>query len=979
MSNREEQTGPQQSLDATGMRVLQCAPPPPPGMDRVFVITYVHNHGHESRTIYRLANPVRDVGVQTEMITPPPRFSAATNQPPPPPQFFVATNLPTPPPQFSAATNQPPPPPQFFVATNQPPPPPQLSREQIVAGRGRGYISPRLQQRLGPAPEQRPGPSQCHQDQRPNPNRPRPILGAVRSVWCDAPHTIMQCDELLRLTPSQRRVAQRRRGRCPNCLSTHSLPFCNSPKRCAAPKCGKKHNTLLHEGPGGIPARCVTTEDILCSFFLCIASLVTLTICFPLSLSLIFISLATRDSTLTSEQFCFLFYAQYLAVELNSQSVSAVDLMSTETDNNNTIPVGRRGRTRLRFRGFSCRARRSGNLLDASLARVVRHVRFRSGIPRLLIAVPFTPYLKYLTLLSGSSHNYVAAKSTRNRFLKLRRVSSSSYFMLDRADKARAKKNLGAALAESRATLINRQLPRQAGEGTSSNTHNAAETAALIAEDVTDLESDAETLDKSIKCVPSGQNSELSQTENSQNQNPSATPDNIQPVSKKARMERKEDPTIGILIFLLVLDISQKQPKICVFKLYQAMPQCSVNVGCRAATSSMIVKIAAIEHRGGLGRAISQVESRNVIERGRESRAGRARNAEPIGTVLLELEGPVNGATLVTVYRQKAIYIYPDEDLTIEVDDEPLLSEDDRFDDLELSPEDPLDWLHSPDVPEEIPLLNDLDIAAEIDIPDIDASTNPGDYFNIPDPVELTEDVKINAPNGASANINITGNSQNGATDITTNDILIQLARGINRDESFILNIDHENVFSSSIPCIINAGSKLTNKLKIKFNNAAGGEEMGIDISGLTLEFCQLAITDLQQSMLFYGTDKKLLNNDSHAVKEKHFFCGGVIVALSLIHGGPCPDFFAEFLLDSIFTGSAQPKMEDLKFPLVAKDIEELRCAKTIDEAETVLKHSEVLDIAGCRKRIHELEEVRLMKCDDFRSVIENPKLFLIL
>ncbi|CAH0380539.1 unnamed protein product [Bemisia tabaci] len=60
------------------------------------------------------------------------------------------------------------------------------------------------------------------------------------------------------------RTSERQRGRCPNCLSTHSLSFCNSPKRCAAPKCGRRHNTLLHEGPGGIPARCSTYGDIQC-------------------------------------------------------------------------------------------------------------------------------------------------------------------------------------------------------------------------------------------------------------------------------------------------------------------------------------------------------------------------------------------------------------------------------------------------------------------------------------------------------------------------------------------------------------------------------------------------------------------------------------------------------------------------------------------------------------------------------------------
>lgn len=75
---------------------------------------------------------------------------------------------------------------------------------------------------------------------------------------CNQPHSLYKCKRFLSLTTKAKRDYVADKKLCFNCLSPHNRDTCSSERTCF--KCGKRHNTLLHEDAQ--PASQNTTESV---------------------------------------------------------------------------------------------------------------------------------------------------------------------------------------------------------------------------------------------------------------------------------------------------------------------------------------------------------------------------------------------------------------------------------------------------------------------------------------------------------------------------------------------------------------------------------------------------------------------------------------------------------------------------------------------------------------------------------------------
>ena len=80
---------------------------------------------------------------------------------------------------------------------------------------------------------------------------------------------------------------------------------------------------------------------------------------------------------------------------------------------------------------------------------------------------------------------------------------------------------------------------------------------------------------------------------------------------------------------------------------------------------------------------------------------------------------------------------------------------------------------------------------------------------------------------------------------------------------------------------------------------------MGADGGGPRREFFFRMIEEMgKQNMLFEGPDEcRIPKHNLLALQGKKFYLIGKIIALSVLHGGPAPKFFAQHILEYLFYG----------------------------------------------------------------------------
>ncbi|MGH0146745.1 UNVERIFIED_CONTAM: hypothetical protein FKN15_055405 [Acipenser sinensis] len=146
------------------------------------------------------------------------------------------------------------------------------------------------------------------------------------------------------------------------------------------------------------------------------------------------------------------------------------------------------------------------------------------------------------------------------------------------------------------------------------------------------------------------------------------------------------------------------------------------------------------------------------------------------------------------------------------------------------------------------------------------------------------------------------------------------------------------------------------------FTDSVGNSEDAIDQGGPTREFLTHTMQCLKSSKLFEGSDnsKNSKTCDSQAMREDEYFLAGTVMAVSLVHGGPVPNFVLKNLDDSTAYGlqHSKPTIRDISDPEIILLIKEMENAATL----LTLKNCNILHLAGCLCPVKSLEDRQLSK-----------------
>ena len=165
-------------------------------------------------------------------------------------------------------------------------------------------------------------------------------------------------------------------------------------------------------------------------------------------------------------------------------------------------------------------------------------------------------------------------------------------------------------------------------------------------------------------------------------------------------------------------------------------------------------------------------------------------------------------------------------------------------------------------------------------------------------------------------------------------EILNELAGKINADALAKFYIARNFIWEGTKRAVSRKAFSPANKISVKFTDDAGTSEGAIDWGGPMREFFTLILQYIHDSLLLCGPGNiKFLSYNVKCLEDNDYFIAGLMLAMSLVHGGPAPHFLSPIMFHALI--SDQPVTVSLQ------DVydHELRSSlKSLQESETVEK-----------------------------------------
>ncbi|KAJ8289477.1 hypothetical protein GJAV_G00001740 [Gymnothorax javanicus] len=197
-------------------------------------------------------------------------------------------------------------------------------------------------------------------------------------------------------------------------------------------------------------------------------------------------------------------------------------------------------------------------------------------------------------------------------------------------------------------------------------------------------------------------------------------------------------------------------------------------------------------------------------------------------------------------------------------------------------------------------------------------------------------------------------------TGISAAEIIHELAGVIDHKSVSRFNIVRSNVWDGAVRGFRRSTFSEKSDLLVKFTDDAGSMEEGLDTGGPRREFLTLLMSHLQSRPIFEGPpESRYLVYNSAAIREDEYFMAGKMIAVSIVHGGPGPHFLSRDLVTHIV---GQPSfcanVKDVTDDEIGRALHEIESADSLMSLQDqILKHSSMLQTAGCFRPVNNIEE----------------------
>ena len=163
----------------------------------------------------------------------------------------------------------------------------------------------------------------------------------------------------------------------------------------------------------------------------------------------------------------------------------------------------------------------------------------------------------------------------------------------------------------------------------------------------------------------------------------------------------------------------------------------------------------------------------------------------------------------------------------------------------------------------------------------------------------------------------------------------------INMDCISKFNISRNFIWEGTKRALSRKSFSPNNKVSVKFTDDAGKSEGAVDMGGPMKEYFTLVTQWMLTSQLFCGPDNaKFLSYQASSVEQNEYYYAGLIIAMSLVNGGPGPRCLASKMFQVLVHGQRGIVID---FDEVY-DKELQNCLTSLHNAPTVAAAMEILE-----------------------------------
>nr|XP_024659365.1 G2/M phase-specific E3 ubiquitin-protein ligase-like [Maylandia zebra] len=204
-------------------------------------------------------------------------------------------------------------------------------------------------------------------------------------------------------------------------------------------------------------------------------------------------------------------------------------------------------------------------------------------------------------------------------------------------------------------------------------------------------------------------------------------------------------------------------------------------------------------------------------------------------------------------------------------------------------------------------------------------------------------------------------------------DIIANLSSAIHHGSVSRFNISRANVWDGAVRGFRRLSYSETNDMLVKFTDDSGILEEGLDAGGPKREFLSLLMKHMKDRPIFDGPKgRRFLVYNAKAVREDEYYLAGKMIAVSVVHGGPGPHFLSEELVHYLAgQTSVKATVASVTDDDIGKALQEIDSAGSVDVLrDCVIKHSTMLQVAGCLRHVSTVEEKKDIVSDYLRWYI---------
>ncbi|XP_041834185.1 G2/M phase-specific E3 ubiquitin-protein ligase-like, partial [Melanotaenia boesemani] len=194
----------------------------------------------------------------------------------------------------------------------------------------------------------------------------------------------------------------------------------------------------------------------------------------------------------------------------------------------------------------------------------------------------------------------------------------------------------------------------------------------------------------------------------------------------------------------------------------------------------------------------------------------------------------------------------------------------------------------------------------------------------------------------------------------SVSEVIANLALQIDRGAVNRFNICQSDIWDGAVRGFRRGTFAETNDLLVKFSDDEGRFEEGLDTGGPKREFLFLLMKRLNKRPIFDGPEQsRYLVYNSTAIREDEYSLAGKMIAMSIVHGGPGPNFLSKDVVSYISGQSSfNPSIGDITDEEIGKVLQQIEVASTLESLrDLIFQNSTMLQTAGCFKRVVSVEE----------------------